>query len=101
MIFPLALRTFQVPCPIQVKLTSAFSAMRTSLTQARAEKAIFPHAQNEDADGRDRPDVGEDEIARRAVETEQEDRQHRERTEPAALDSAHDQQQGERQKGEP
>src|SRR6202051_1017484 len=101
MIFPLALRTFQVPCPIQVKLTSAFSAMRTSLAQARPEKAIFPHAQDEDADRRDRPEVGEDEIARGGVEAEQEYRQHGERAEPTALDAAHDEQENERQQGQP
>src|SRR5450759_2976417 len=158
MVFPLALRTFQVPCPIHVKLTSLLSAirhlpldspaLRRSLPRSgraaepwmrplRAlalrsgpqasfrclpvrcsrrlrlgspqisaappgrstdlpEKAIFPHAENEDADRRDRPDVGEDEVTRRAIEPEQEDDQDRERTESSLLDPAHDEQEDKR-----
>src|SRR5487761_592368 len=78
MVFPLALRTFQVPCPTQVKLTSAFSAMRYLPLDSplRSENAILPHAQHEDSDGRDGPDVRKNEIARRSIETEQQDRQH-------------------------
>src|SRR5450759_1306232 len=163
MIFPLALRTFQVPCPIHVKLTSLLSAIRYLPLDSRAqwrpappsdrasepwmrpiralalrsgpqasfgcipvrcsrrlrlgspkvpaappgggtrppEKAIFPHAQHEDADRGDRPDVGKDEIARRAVEAEQEDHQHGERAEPAPLDSAYDEQEDQREQRQP
>src|SRR5437588_13065038 len=68
---PLALRAFQVPCPTQVKLTSAFSAIATPLFLT--EKSIFPHGQNEDPDARDGPEVGKEKVARLARETEQAD----------------------------
>src|SRR5450756_1503314 len=103
MVFPLALRAFQVPWPTHVKLTSAFSAMPYLPLDTRGgpEYAIFPHAQDEDADRRERPDVREDEIARRSVEAKQQDDQHGERAVPPPFDSAHGQQEHQRQQRQP
>src|SRR5690349_21718061 len=50
--FHLAERTFHVPCPTQVKLTSELSAIVDPRLLV-VEKPIFPHAQNEQPDGGD------------------------------------------------
>src|ERR1700674_623467 len=97
MTLPLALRTFQVPWPTQVKLTSGLSAIPVIQYQAKTEKAILPHAQNEDADRAERPEVGEDDVARLPVKREQARAEQREDPEPAPLDRPDDEQQDQRQ----
>src|ERR1700682_1685215 len=93
MSLPLALRTFQVPCPTQVKLTSLLSAMLPLHIQPRSEKRILPSAQHKDADGSERPEIGEDEIARLPVEPEQEDAQQHEHADLTPLDASRHEQQ--------
>src|SRR6267378_1026613 len=99
----LALRTFQVPCPIHVKLTSAFSGIRDPpQNESRSpEKPILPQAQNEDADPGERPEVGEEQVAWLAHETEQEDAEQCERHDPAALDRADREEKDQWQQGQP
>src|SRR5205807_9543084 len=86
----LALRTFQVPCPTHVKLTSAFNGIRDPpQSESRSpEKAILPQAQKEYGDCGQRPEVGEEQVAWLAHETEQEGAEQPERHDPAALDAA-------------
>src|SRR5919204_2458866 len=93
---PFALRTFHVPWPTQVKLTSALSAMLASPQfRCRAEKPIFPHGQREHADRGDGPQVGEEELARLAIEPEKTQSEQHERDDSTALDAAHGEQQRE------
>src|SRR5713226_2352290 len=69
--FCLALRTFHVPWPIQVKLTSALSGI-FSLPSLDSEKPILPQAQNENRDSGHGPEVRENELARLLVEAQHE-----------------------------
>src|ERR1700694_126475 len=101
MTLPLALRTFHVPWPTQVKLTSGLSAIPVLQYQAQTEKAILPHAQDEDADRAERPEVGEDDVARLPVKREQARAEQREDPEPAPLDRPDDEQQDQRQERKP
>src|SRR5882757_10122524 len=101
MSLPLALRTFQVPWPTQVKLTSALSAMPFLQFRARPEKRILPHAQHEDADRGKGPEVGKDELAWLPKESEQEDPEQNEHPDFVSLDAANDEKQNQRQEREP
>src|SRR6266566_9853228 len=101
MFLPLALRTFQVPWPTQVKLTSALSAMPFLQYRARSEKRILPHAQHEDADRGEGPEIGKDELARLPEEREQEDPEQNEHPDFVPLDAADDEKQHQRQERKP
>src|SRR6266480_4612793 len=96
---PLALRTFQVPCPTHVKMTSAFSAIPAPL--CLPEKTIFPHGQNENPDAADRPQVRKEQLARLPDEAKQADRQDRERDPPPALDRFDQDKKRDRQQWQP
>src|SRR5712692_2641494 len=87
--FHFALRTFHVPCPTQVKLTSALSGMPHSLCGGRTEKPILPQAHGEDADGGQGPQVGKNEPAGLPVEAQEADAKEHKRAPPPALDRAH------------
>src|SRR6266576_513640 len=101
MFLPLALRTFQVPWPTPVKLTSALSAMPFLQFRARPEKRILPHAQHEDADRGKGPEVGKDELTWLPEESEQEDSEQSEHPDFVPLDAADDKKQNQRQEREP
>src|ERR1700682_6473233 len=101
MSLPPALRTFQGPGTIHVKLTSLLSAIHILQYQAQVEKAILPHAQYKDADRGERPQVGKEEVARLSVEPQQADSEEREDAEPAALDTTHHEEKDERQQRQP
>src|ERR1700737_756753 len=99
----LALRTFQVPCPTHVKLTSAFSGIRDPpQNESRSpEKPILPQAQNEHSDRGQRPEVGKEQVAWRAYKTDTEDSQQRDSDDPPSLNRAHRDEKDQRQQGQP